>query len=367
MGRISFVTTLVLFALATSLAVADWPLFRGNPTQTGVAKDALPDRLEIRWQTKLPRGIAATAAIVDGVVYVGCYDENLYALDLASGKEKWKFKGGSFKAPPSVHDGAIYVGDEDGMFYCVDAAAGIKRWNVDVEATITGGANFHGDLVLFASHDSTLHALNCKDGKPAWTYKSKQGPIFGSAVIAEGQTFVAGCDSMLHIVDVKTGKGLAQVELSGQSGSTAAFKTGKLYVPNMGNQVEAIDLAKRSIVWSFATEQGFNSSAAATDTHVVVGNDDGNVYALDANKGTQLWMFATKKGRVECSPVIAGKRVYFGNTGGTLFVVELDKGMEVQRLKLGRGITASPAISDNRLVIGTTDGMLYCLGAMADK
>src|SRR5947209_1467252 len=31
-----------------------------------------------------------------------------------------------------------------------------------------------------------------------------------------------------------------QVELSGQSGSTPAFKGGKLYVPNMTNQVQAI-------------------------------------------------------------------------------------------------------------------------------
>ena len=350
--------------LIASTAFADWPFFRGNPAQTGVTNERLPDKLEIRWEAKAKRGIGSTAAIVDGVVYVGSYDSNLYAFDLKTGNPKWAFKGGSFKAAPSVHEGAVYVGDEDGTFYCVDAAKGTERWKFDTEAIITGGANFAGNLVLVAAHDSTLYAFDRTSGKIAWKYKTKQGPIYGSAIIAEGKTFVAGCDSMLHIVDVKDGKGIAQIELSGQSGSTPAFTAGKLYVPNMGNEVQAIDLAKQKVAWSFPTDpmQGFNSSAAATAKRVYVGGDEGNVHAIDADKGKQLWMFETNKGRIEGSPVVAGNRVYVGTTSGFLFVLDADKGTLVQELKLGKGIVASPAVSDGCLVIGTTDGKLVCLG-----
>ncbi len=357
------VALLLLSILPAAALLADWPLFRGTATQTGVTAAALADPLAVRWQAKLPRGIGSTAALVDGVVYVGCYDRHLYAFDLATGKPKWKFEaGGSFKAAPSVHKGAIYLGDEDGTFYCIDAAKGTKRWDLDVQATITGGANFFGDLVLFGSHDSTLHARRASDGKPVWTYKTQQGPVFGSVVVADGMTFLAGCDSMLHIVDVKTGKGIAQVELSGQSGSTPAFLGGKLYVPNMTNEVQAIDLAKRKVLWSFAAEQSFDCSAAVTDKRVVVGCDDGNVYALDPAKGKPVWTFPTKKGRVNSSAVIAGKKVYVGTTAGSLYVLDLEKGTQVQKLQLGRSITASPAVAEGCLVIGTTDGMLYCLG-----
>jgi outer membrane protein assembly factor BamB len=359
-------TAVVLFALGlwqASALRADWPFFRGNAAQTGATSEKLPDKLEIRWKTKLPRGIGSTAAIVDGVVYVGCYDEHLYAFGLATGDPKWKFRGGSFKASPSVYKGAVYIGDEDGTFWCVDAAKGEKRWSVDVEATITGGANFAGDNVFFGAHDSTLYAFNRADGKPAWKYKTKQGPIYGSAVVAGGFTFMAGCDSNLHVVDVKTGKGFAQIELGGQSASTAAFRDGKLYVPTNPSQVEAIDLAKRNVVWVFAPPgvDAFSGSAAVTDKLVIAGNDDGNVYAMDL-KGQPAWTFNTKKGRVESSPVVAGGRVYTGTTAGALFVLDVDKGQELQKLQLGKGITASPAVSDGCLVIGTTDGMLYCLG-----
>ena len=69
-------------------APGDWPLFRGNPLQTGVASSALPADLVVRWKFKTKDSIEAAAAIVNGVVYAGSFDEHLYALDLATGKEK---------------------------------------------------------------------------------------------------------------------------------------------------------------------------------------------------------------------------------------------------------------------------------------
>src|SRR5438045_1850021 len=61
---------------------ADWPLFRGNALQTGVAQTTLPDKLDIRWKVQLKKGIESTAAIVKDTVYIGCYDDHLHALDL---------------------------------------------------------------------------------------------------------------------------------------------------------------------------------------------------------------------------------------------------------------------------------------------
>src|SRR5215468_7976901 len=82
-----------------------WPLFRGNPLQTGVSPSTLPDKLEVLWTFKAKDSIENAPAVADGVVYLGAMDECLYALDLASGKEKWKYqaaKGAGFKASPAV-------------------------------------------------------------------------------------------------------------------------------------------------------------------------------------------------------------------------------------------------------------------------
>ena len=343
-------------------ADADWPLFRGNTLQTGVATGTLPDKLEVRWKIDLKKGIESTAAIVKDTVYVGCYDEHLHAFDLATGKPKWKIKLGATKAPASVYQGKVFVGDEDGKFYCVDAGTGQKIWEFETDGEITGGANFVDDKVIFGSHDSTLYCLAIKDAKPTWTVKI-EGPIYGSTVVANGQTFVAGCDSNLNIIDVKSGKVQAKIELSGQVASTVAVLGNMAYVGNVNNELQEIDLKKENVAWSYTPKRAkpFHSSAAVTDQLVVAGNRDRFVHALDRVTGKKVWSFQTD-GNVDCSPVIVGKHVYFGSGNGTFYVVDLAKGTELQSLPLGQGITASPAVAHGGLVIGTTDGLLYCLG-----
>jgi outer membrane protein assembly factor BamB len=65
---------------------------------------------------------------------------------------------------------------------------------------------------------------------------------------------------------------------------------------------------------------------------------------------------------VDSSAVISGQRVVVGSTDGNLYVIDLNKGTEIQKIDLGSPIVASPAVSNGRLVIGTTNGAVYCLG-----
>src|SRR5581483_9940246 len=96
-------TALLTAALTAAATAADWPVFRGDATQTGIAGESLPDKLAVRWQVTTGGGLTAnvesTAAIAGGVTYVGAFDDYLRALDLTTGKEKWKAKVGAIKAP----------------------------------------------------------------------------------------------------------------------------------------------------------------------------------------------------------------------------------------------------------------------------
>jgi len=363
--RIRAQLTLALLAalIAAASAHADWPIFRGNAMQSGVAEGKLPAKLDILWQAKLGDAIEGAPAIADGVVYIGNFDENLYALDLASGQQKWKVKAGPTKAPPSIHKGNVYIGDENGIFHCIDAGKGTSKWTYETDGEITSGANFAGDRILFGSHDSTLYCLSA-DGKLQWKFQT-EGPVNGSPVVIGERTFVAGCDSNLHVIDLKSGKSLVAVDLGGQAGATAAVANDKLYVGTMTNQVQAVDLKKNQIAWTYEAKrraQPFYGSAAVSDKLVVVGSRDRVLHAIDRATGTPAWVFPTE-GAVDCSPVIVGDRVVFGSSDGNFYVVDLKTGTEIQRLPLGGRILGSPAVSDGKVVVGTTDGVLYCLGA----
>ena len=64
---------------ATALKADDaWPLFRGDPQASGVARGTLPEKLELLWTFSVEGGgFDATAAIADGMVYAGCLDGKL--------------------------------------------------------------------------------------------------------------------------------------------------------------------------------------------------------------------------------------------------------------------------------------------------
>src|SRR5579872_7517969 len=203
MRRIAFIFALGVLGSSLLLAAPDptkeakpqaaWTLFRGNPLQTGVAPGKLPDKLAELWTFETKDGIEGAPTVKDGVVYVASLDEHLYALELATGKKKWEYKGGPFKAAPSIHNGCVYIGDSDGVFHCVDASNGQKKWTYATDGEIISSANFSGDLILFGSYDESLYCLT-KDGKEKWKFKTN-GPVNGSPAVADGKTFVAGCDS----------------------------------------------------------------------------------------------------------------------------------------------------------------------------
>jgi outer membrane protein assembly factor BamB len=365
MIRPAFLLAAVYSVLSTQYSpAADWPLFRGDARMTGASAAKLPDKLDERWAYKCKDAIESAPAIADGVVYVASTDKYLYALDLATGKEKWKTLLGPMKAAPAVHKDRVYVGDLEGKFYAVDAATGKKDWTFETSGEIHAGANFYKDDVLIGSHDSNLYRLS-PDGKKVWEFHI-DGPVNGSAAVVGEKTFVAGCDSVLHVVDLNTGQSVGSVDLGGQAAATAAVGDDLVVVGTMTNLVVGIDWKNLKKVWEFEPKrrsQPFYASAALSDKLVVAASRDKKVYALDRATGRERWNFVTE-GIVDASPVVAGGRVYVGSLSSTgeFYVLDLASGKQVQLITLDGAVTGSAAVGPDCVVVGTERGTVYCLG-----
>jgi len=51
-------------------------------------------------------------------VYVGSYDQNVYALNASTGSLLWKYTTNSdVPSSPAVANGMVYVGSDDGNLY----------------------------------------------------------------------------------------------------------------------------------------------------------------------------------------------------------------------------------------------------------
>src|SRR5271154_7035856 len=124
---------MVVLALACVLGLrADdsWPQFRGNPSLTGVSTSPVPKTLKLLWTFDAGDSIESSAAIQDGVVYVGSQSSDLIAVNLADGSLLWKYKvkDGIGESSPAVHAGVVVVGDLSGMIHGVNAKDGKGLW-----------------------------------------------------------------------------------------------------------------------------------------------------------------------------------------------------------------------------------------------
>jgi hypothetical protein len=93
-----------------------WPVYRGTSLATGVAASPLPEKLTVAWKFAEDLGpVEATPVVLDGIVYVGDVDGHFVALDLQTGKLKWrqKFETG-FISSAAVNESLVIVGDYDG-------------------------------------------------------------------------------------------------------------------------------------------------------------------------------------------------------------------------------------------------------------
>ena len=346
----------------------DWPLFRGGPLATGTRDVPLPDPLTERWTFRCKDSVDGAPAVVGGVVYVASTDKHLYAVDLATGREKWKTKLGKssiMKCSPAVRGGVVYVGDLSGTIYAVAADTGDVKWAYTPEATgeIVSGCSFHGDNVLAAAQGMPVVCVNPK-GEKVWEFEIDGGSN-GCPTVNGDTVYASGCDSKFHAIDAKTGKEEWGIDIGGQAAATIAVDGGFAYLGTVTRQVLAIDLTARKVAWTFEPKdkaQEFYSSAAVTPELVILGSRDSRLYALDRKTGEERWSFVTE-GMVDPSPVVSGGKVYVGCLSVTaeFYVLDAKTGKKVEELSL-KGASGSASVGPDCLVVGTEKGWVYCWG-----
>src|SRR3954451_13047137 len=79
--------------------------------------------------TSTERKPTAPPELAQRTLYVGVQDNNLYALNAATGETRWHYEtGGVVDSSPALADGVVYVGSADHNVYALDAATGKLLW-----------------------------------------------------------------------------------------------------------------------------------------------------------------------------------------------------------------------------------------------
>ncbi len=272
------------------------------------------------WSFECEDEVRGSPLVIDGVVYIGCYDNNLYALDAKTGEFIWKFatEGGIASTPAS-----------------------------------------DGELVYVSSEDTRMYALSAEKGTLAWTYYAG-GPIRSSPVVSEGHIFVGADDARLHVVNMFNGTVAWKQEVAGPIRSTPLIIDDRVYFGCESSDFYCYDF-RGDLKWRFGkARRGITSSPTLVDGMLFFGCMDWSLYAVEAEAGWQIWKFRMGRPTIS-SPVFAEGRIFTGCADGRIYAIDSKGGREVWHFQTEHQVTGSPTIFEDSIFCGSVDGSMYCL------
>src|SRR5262245_19203485 len=140
----------------------------------------------------------AQPLVYDGVIYIPTGANDVFALDVDTGKFLWTHQAdldpnitviccGWMSRGVALGDGKVFSGQLDGKLVALDAATGKVVWQTQAETnqdgfSITTAPLYYDGLVItgFAGGDRAargrVKAFNARDGKLVWTFYTIPGP-----------------------------------------------------------------------------------------------------------------------------------------------------------------------------------------------
>jgi outer membrane protein assembly factor BamB len=350
------------------------------------------------WHRRLGGKVNGGLAIVDGTVYVEGFDRSLYALDAQTGAIRWiaKLQNIAMTAP-IVADGLVVVGTgsnrpltqtrrmtiwgraEGDYIQAFSVKSGLLVW----EQRTTGEdmptpalVKVNGEnAIVFANGDNHARALRLRDGKPLWTLPTN-GIATMSSAAAIGNTayFVAGVPSpgsahdSIYAVDAQNARYLWRAPLGNVDCSPAIdgdtlFIEGSGYDPRRPaasstfSDVVGVDPSTGKMKWSWRSGWGHFTETASHEQAIAGLAVNGMLYqsipatsdfvAFDSGGHTR-WKLHTEQ-PVKMSAVLYNGKLYFGDTGHTLYVVDAGSGRIVGGREYPSYFTVSPPV-----IVGAT-------------
>ncbi len=289
-----------------------------------------------RWSRPTGDWVESSAALSpdESVVYIGSWDNRLYALSSETGAVLWSYETGSlvFSSPAVAQDGTIYFGGSDGFLYSL-SPAGELNWEEflggELDSSVAIGPSGH---LYVATSEGFVYSIASDSGEIRWSFELPTEP--------------GASDRDTEIT--------ASCVLEGD---------GSVYIGSKNYFFYALDTADGSVRWRYETGGIIEASATrGVDGSVIVSSQDGYVYAFNPD-GSLAWRtdiganYYTSAVVDELGRIYASS--YIDETLSYLNVLTPD-GVIAQRVPFTGIIDSSIALSsDAQLYLGNNDGRLY--------
>lgn len=371
-----------VWAIGTSPAsVSSWPMWRADPTHSSTALEG-PSNLTVAWKFTTNGAVISSPSVVDGILYVGSQDKNIYAIGAWSGNLIWNFTTqGAFESSPAVANGKVYTGGDDGYVYCLDAYTGAFIWKTFVNGNLpyTYGSlvlksspAVSGDRVYIGSLDGYLYALNVNDGNIDWRFETS-GPILCSPAVADGAVYFTSeepTNGGLYKLDANTGAMIWKQQLPYEHQFTGGTEmmgspsvaAGMVFTSSNLRTYYGINATTGDIVWTYTNPAAMEfivSSPIYVNGELFI-IDKFNIAKLNAMNGQTIWSFFTGD-ELYVSPSYADGKIYIVTSQRHIYILDAtNNGTKLASFTTPSSGWSSPTLSNGRLYVGNNDWNIYC-------
>lgn len=172
----------------TNALYIDSPMFHFDVCRTGnnpyehILGPSTVGGLVVDWMYQTGASVYSSPALVNGVIYFGSGDGNVYALNATTGALIWMYAtGGAVYSSPAVANGVVYVGSSTKDFFALNANTGALLWKYSVTDAngILSSPVVADGIVTFTSRYH-VWALDARTGALIWQQKA-DGALSGNA------------------------------------------------------------------------------------------------------------------------------------------------------------------------------------------
>lgn len=313
----------------------------------------------------------AGVALDGDETYVGSIQGVVVRLDGAKrGEQVWKYPDdpkkniGAIYGAPALDAERVYVGSYNNRLYAFNRESGQLLWEKLTEGPIVGGPTVAGDKVLVVSSDGKLYAYKASDGVRVENFPFVAGGrIWSSPVVKGDVAYFGSMNHEVYAVSLSTGQQVWRAPVGGAVVASPLLVGDLVVVGSFDRKLYAFNAATGEQEWTFAAENWFWAAAATDGSLIYAPSLDGKLYALDL-KGQKQWEFDAQS-PVLSPPIVVKGGVLVASEKGRLHLVSSRDGGEEQFYDVGEKVRASVAGSGDRVALGTLGHTVLAFDAAA--
>lgn len=312
------------------------------------------------WTFETNHMIKSTMAVVNGKVYTGADDGNIYCLNATTGTELWQTNAGGIKinpigvgylgsdlpvSSPMFVEGKVYVGSLDGNLYCLDANSGNVTWKFQTGGPIVATPTIVGNAIYIPSctpiPNGKFYKLDL-NGNVVWNLTI---PYVLDKTLGAGFYLLASATVApdLGMVFLRNGLRL-NYALNATTGATIWTYDGR-YNPGTPFQSGGVSQLN-AMLYKYGT---------------LYFNDFYGITALNALNGSEVWHAYLSRENLAQGLSCAYGRIYTVNEAGVLYVLDALTGEKLSYYYFGNlQMHSIPTPWNGSLYVGTNDWNVYC-------